>query len=292
MRSTVSPVTNEEKNNVAIQRQMQHYTTSMESIIGNFSNSTQTKYESCGDDPYLNIFEQDDLDDEDVEPQEVDENGNIILQPELNSLDFEAPINEQNDNIIGAKIPLPHNAGEMKEATVIRRKRNHDGNLIGKHNDNPMLDTRVYEVEFRDGSYAEYASNILTEDLFSQIDDDSYSYSLLSNIVDHVQDDNVALAKEHGTYISQNGSTKRRITTKGWKMQVEWKDSTTSWIPLKILKESNPIETAEYAISRQIQTEPAFAWWVPHTISKRNRIIKQVTHRTIRKNNKYGVPVP
>jgi hypothetical protein len=79
MRSTVSPVTNEEKNNVAIQRQMQHYTAPMESIIGNFSNSTQTKYDSCGDDPYSNIFEQDDLDDEDVEPQEVDENGNIIL---------------------------------------------------------------------------------------------------------------------------------------------------------------------------------------------------------------------
>lgn len=155
-----------------------------------------------------------------------------------------------------------------------------------------MLDSRVYEVEFPDGSYAEYASNILTENLYSQIDDDSYSYSLLSNIIDHQRDDKIALPIAQGTYISRNGSTKRRITTKGWKLQVEWKDGTTSWIPLNVIKESNPVEAAEYAVSRKIETEPAFAWWVPHTISKRNRIIKQVTHRTVRKNIKYGVQVP
>ena len=122
MRSTVSAITNEEMNNIEIQRQMQHFTTSMESVKGNFSNSMLSNYELCGEDPYSNMFEIDDLDDEHIDPQEVDENGNIILRPELDSLDSEAPINEQNDNIIGAKIPLPHNTGEMKEAKVIRRK--------------------------------------------------------------------------------------------------------------------------------------------------------------------------
>jgi hypothetical protein len=292
MRSTVSAITDNEKDNTETHRMMEHYTKSMESTIGNFSNSTQSNYTDCDDDPYESMFENDHLDDEDVEPQETDEYGNIVLRPELDNMDSEAPIMEEHDTMIGARIPLPHNNGDMQEAQVKNRKRNHDGTLVGTQNDNPLLDTRVYEVEFPDGSYAEYASNVLAENLYSQIDDDARSYSILSNIIDHKCDESIAISDKHGTYISNNGSTKRRITTKGWSLQVEWKDGTTSWIPLKIIKESNPIETAEYAISRNIHKQPAFAWWVSHTIHKRNRIIKQVTHRTVRKNIKYGVQVP
>ena len=40
----------------------------------------------------------------------------------------------------------------------------------------------------------------------------------------------------------ENGIKKRKITTKGWDLKVEWKNGTSSWIPLKDLKESNPIE--------------------------------------------------
>jgi hypothetical protein len=42
-------------------------------------------------------------------------------------------------------------------------------------------------------------------------------------------------------------------------MLVEWKDGTTIWAFLKDLKESNPVEVAEYAIANSIATEPAFA---------------------------------
>jgi hypothetical protein len=36
---------------------------------------------------------------------------------------------------------------------------------------------------------------------------------------------------------------------------------TSTWVSLKDLKESNPIETAEYAVANKISEEPAFAWW-------------------------------
>ena len=36
-------------------------------------------------------------------------------------------------------------------------------------------------------------------------------------------------------------------------------DGTTAWLPLSLVKESNPIELAEYAASRDIDTKPAFA---------------------------------
>ena len=49
-----------------------------------------------------------------------------------------------------------------------------------------------------------------------------------------------------------------RRTTKGWQLLLQWKDGSTSWTPLKDLKESNPVEVAEYAVANKIANEPAF----------------------------------
>jgi hypothetical protein len=38
--------------------------------------------------------------------------------------------------------------------------------------------------------------------------------------------------------------------------------------------------------------EPAFAWWVPHTLRKRDRILAQVKARTAERDNKFGLEVP
>jgi hypothetical protein len=51
-------------------------------------------------------------------------------------------------------------------------------------------------------------------------------------------------------------------TTIGWQLHCQWKDCSTSWVNLADLKESYPIETAEYAIILGIDHEPAFNWWV------------------------------
>jgi hypothetical protein len=47
------------------------------------------------------------------------------------------------------------------------------------------------------------------------------------------------------------------------------------WFPLKDLKDSNPIETAEYAVSNKIADEPALIWWVRDTLRRRNRYISK-----------------
>lgn len=57
---------------------------------------------------------------------------------------------------------------------------------------------------------------------------------------------------------------------------MEWKDGTTSWERLADVKESNPVELAEYAMAHGIDGEHAFAWWVPYTLQRRNRIIAAV----------------
>ena len=58
------------------------------------------------------------------------------------------------------------------------------------------------------------------------------------------------------------------------------------------MKESNLIETAEFAVANKIHTEPAFAWWVPFMIKKRNRISAKVKSKYWLCTHKFGIRVP
>jgi hypothetical protein len=114
---------------------------------------------------------------------------------------------------------------------------------------------------------------------------------LLSEIIDH-RKDNSALTKDQATVRSHNGNVHHKKTTRGWYLQVKWKDDTTDWIPLQALKDSNPIELAEYAVSNQIAEEPAFSWWVHNVLSTRHRIISKVKARYWRTTQKFGIELP
>jgi len=61
---------------------------------------------------------------------------------------------------------------------------------------------------------------------------------------------------------------------------------------LKDLKESNPVELAEYAIVNQLVEEPAFKWWVRDVMRKRDRILKRVKSRYWKRTHKYGIELP
>ena len=63
-------------------------------------------------------------------------------------------------------------------------------------------------------------------------------------------------------------------------------------IDLKILKESNPIQVAEYATSRDIHEHPAFAWWVPYVLQKHDVIVSAVNLRLRKCSHKYGIELP
>jgi hypothetical protein len=79
---------------------------------------------------------------------------------------------------------------------------------------------------------------------------------------------------------------------KGWQICCEWNDGSTTWHPLKDVKESHLLQVAQYAVNNKIDDEPAFAWWVKHTLRKRDRIIKAMKKRYFRVNQKYGIQIP
>jgi hypothetical protein len=58
------------------------------------------------------------------------------------------------------------------------------------------------------------------------------------------------------------------------------------------LKESIPVEVYEYAAIKNLHDEPAFAWWVPHILKKRNITIAAATKRYHRCTQKFGIQVP
>jgi hypothetical protein len=72
---------------------------------------------------------------------------------------------------------------------------------------------------------------------------------------------------------------------------VEWKDRTTRWERLTDLKESNPVEVAEYAVAKSLLEAPAFVWWDPHVLKKRSIIIASVTKRCHKRTRQFGIEV-
>jgi hypothetical protein len=126
--------------------------------------------------------------------------------------------------------------------------------------------------------------------MFAQVDNEGNQYLLLQEITDHKKD-NSAIPISEGMIQNSSGTSKPKVT-RGWFLLVQWRDGSTSWEKLADLKASNPIEVAEYAVVNRLVEEPAFKWWVPHVIKRRNRIISKVKSRYWRTTHKFGIRLP
>jgi hypothetical protein len=193
------------------------------------------------------------------------------------------------DQYIGAQVNIPHGnvytAGNMQ-----LRKRDVDGNLIGRAHANPILDTRVYEVEFPDGERVEYAANVIAECMYAQCDAEGNQFLMMDGIEYHWRTNDAMSVTE--MFVDVNGRLCIKQLTKGWLLSVKWKDGTSSWENLCDVKESYPVQCAEYAVARGIDKEPAFVWWVSYTLKKRDQIIAAAATRYHKRTHKYGFRVP
>ena len=92
--------------------------------------------------------------------------------------------------------------------------------------------------------------------------------------------------------VTVNGKSYKQKTTRGWKLCIEWKDKSTSWERLSDMKESCPVEVAEYAEAVGISDAPAFSWWTAHVLKKRQRIFVTVNKRYHKLTHKFRIKVP
>jgi hypothetical protein len=136
---------------------------------------------------------------------------------------------------------------EIRYGKVVQSNHEMCGTVRGRANANSMLDTRIYEIEFPDGRSDEYTDNVISENMYAQCDIEGRQYNLMEGIIDHKTDGHAVEPAD--MYINHGSNTQVRKTTKGWHLCVEWKDGTTIWESLVDLKESNPVEVAEYAVA-------------------------------------------
>merc|ERR1712110_155262 len=96
------------------------------------------------------------------------------------------PICQQSltDTLINAEIMLPQGE-EQVLAKVLRRSVDENGRVIGQFNENPILNTLVYECELPDGTIKEYAANVIAEQILDQVDDEGHYGQQIDTILKH-----------------------------------------------------------------------------------------------------------
>jgi hypothetical protein len=105
-------------------------------------------------------------------------------EPEATQQEADEVAPEVFDYLISAKVLLPK-GDVLLPACIISRKRDGEGNLIGTHHSNPIMDTRIYDVQFPDGHVESYAANVIAENIYAQVDDEGRRFLLLAEVMDH-----------------------------------------------------------------------------------------------------------
>ena len=142
------------------------------------------------------------------------------------------------------ELALARSGGEVELGRVTKRLRDKDGLPIGTAHDNPILDTRVYEVKFPDGHKASLSANAIAENLFAQVDDEGNCHVLFDEVVTH-RTNGKEVRMQDAFVITSRGTKHRKETTQGWELLVRWKVGSTTWVALKDIKEAYPVQVAE-----------------------------------------------
>ena len=72
----------------------------------------------------------------------------------------------------------------MDMGQLTKQIRDLDNNPLGTDNDNPIIDTCQYIVEFSNGDEAELAANVIASNMYAKFDTDGDQYVLLDSIID------------------------------------------------------------------------------------------------------------
>lgn len=285
--TTVQRVTESEKSTEEFKEKMNKFNMKIESRLGDQVKAAEIPASQIVDVPRSAMLDMEQEDDE-----FFDQFNKAISDPTLKEADEYNQEYGVEDPYIGMNLGLPHGPDDgLQHAKVKKRVIDDNGTPVGIANNNPLLDTRQYEVEFMNGESEIMTANLIAENIISRTDEEGYTHKMLDEIEDHrVLED--AIPMNQGTFITKQGTKRKRRTTKGWDLLLRWKDGSSNWVSLKDVKDSYPIEVMEYAINHKIQDQPAFAWWIPFVKSKRASIISKAATKYWDRTHKFGIEVP
>jgi hypothetical protein len=97
--------------------------------------------------------------------------------PDIDDVNNKGDI-DNYDHYVGVQVRIPI-GDEICTVKVVRRNHELDGTVKGRANDNSMLDTRTYEIEFPDGHSDEYTSNFIADNMYVQCDAEGRQNNLM-----------------------------------------------------------------------------------------------------------------
>ena len=116
---------------------------------------------------------------------------------------------------------------ETRFALLNKPLRDVNGLPIGKARDNPILDTRMYEVGYADGENFSLSANLIAEKTIAQIYEEGNRHVLMDKITDHRFDE--AAVKSGDIFVTTSYRTKpRRNTIQGVSLCIKWRDGNTT----------------------------------------------------------------
>ena len=122
-------------------------------------------------------------------------------------------LNQPCDKLIHAEVQM-QNQDKMQLGKVLRRAMGPDGRTAGTHDDDPLRNSMICEVEFPDGQVKEHAANIIAENMLSQVDAEGFSKLLFDNTVDCEKSD-AAVDKADRHLHTKMGKRRLKQTTVG-----------------------------------------------------------------------------
>jgi len=142
-RSTVRALTPDELADPIVQQQMKEFDDYIKTKVGDSSSTEAFADFDGGEDINTPTFEPYEDDEPGEKPSPVPDADNAYAAIAIDDVDVW-------DGYLNAEVLLPHD-GSNQTGRVKERAKAPDGSLTGKANPNPILDTRVYVVEFPDG---------------------------------------------------------------------------------------------------------------------------------------------
>ncbi|MEO6564809.1 MAG: hypothetical protein ABIO63_02135, partial [Casimicrobiaceae bacterium] len=115
----------------------------------------------------------------------IDEYDRIINNKNIQEADEEYTPEILDDTYLNMEVAMPRSDAGTTFARVTKRMKDAEGRPIGVSNQNPILDSRLYEVEYQDGYKSAMAANAIAMNMFSQVDEEGNRHVLFDEIVDY-----------------------------------------------------------------------------------------------------------
>ena len=130
-----------------------------------------------------------------------------------------------DNHYIGAETLLPR-GNDMARAHVVLHSHNASWNVMGRAHINPILDTRICQVEIDGFEATEFTTNITAKSMYTQCNADQNENLFLDALVDYHKNNKAISLSEKQTSVWHRLVIHK--TTAGWQICCQWKDGSTS----------------------------------------------------------------